>query len=334
MPNTNPHPDYRETTRRILNGVRNRGIEASAVLAGTGLTPENLSGKDGRVSGQQLLAVMRSATTLTQDEFIGLTRRPCKPGALEMMIATGVNSKTLKGLIEHCRDFYYFVSDDIAIEFIESTTNAKIQFSNRCTDIDTEDFLAEHYLLLLHRFLSWSVGMMIPILSVYSQLAEQPSDQRLYSYLRDDWRTRCDGNGFSFHAKYLSLPIVRTTSEVHQFFAEQQTTPPWPDTTLTWSHQTRAALKQQIEADPRHTNLDAIAARLNTTSRNLRRHLADEGTSFQDISDDLRRDIAIDKLHFQHLSIADVASELGFAEPRSFSRAFKKWTGVTPGSYK
>ena len=66
----------------------------------------------------------------------------------------------------------------------------------------------------------------------------------------------------------------------------------------------------------------------------LRRHLREEGSSFQELKDHLRRDLAIYHLGRDELAIQDIAEQLGFSEPSAFHRAFKKWTGLTPGAYR
>ena len=58
------------------------------------------------------------------------------------------------------------------------------------------------------------------------------------------------------------------------------------------------------------------------------------GQGYQAIKDDLRRDIAIEYLARPDLTLIDIANLLGFSEPSTFHRAFKKWTGVAPGEYR
>jgi len=62
----------------------------------------------------------------------------------------------------------------------------------------------------------------------------------------------------------------------------------------------------------------------------LRRRLLEEGTSFTAIVDDVRRGLAINYLDQPELGIAEIAFMLGFSQTPAFSRAFKRWTGVTP----
>ncbi|HET7774777.1 MAG TPA: helix-turn-helix transcriptional regulator, partial [Azospira sp.] len=68
--------------------------------------------------------------------------------------------------------------------------------------------------------------------------------------------------------------------------------------------------------------------------RSLTRHLAAEGCTFQSIKDELRRDVAIQRLTQSQTPIAVIGTEVGFDDPTTFHRAFKKWTGSTPAAYR
>ena len=79
---------------------------------------------------------------------------------------------------------------------------------------------------------------------------------------------------------------------------------------------------------------DQIALRLHVAEATMRRHLKQEGYTYQSIKDDLRRDIAIAELQDSRRSIAEIATRVGFAEPSAFHRAFRKWTGMRPTDYR
>ena len=77
-----------------------------------------------------------------------------------------------------------------------------------------------------------------------------------------------------------------------------------------------------------------LAARLKMSVRSLNRVLAAEGTSYQELLDGVRRDVAERHLAGDHVSFGEVAFLLGFRELSSFHRAFKRWTGRTPAQFR
>ncbi|MBC7210180.1 MAG: helix-turn-helix transcriptional regulator, partial [Pseudomonas sp.] len=80
--------------------------------------------------------------------------------------------------------------------------------------------------------------------------------------------------------------------------------------------------------------LNAMAERQRLSASSFRRQLEREGRSYQQIKDEVRRAMAFELLREGHLSIAEIAEHTGFQEPSAFHRAFKKWTGQSPGSYR
>ncbi|MNZ95940.1 HTH-type transcriptional regulator VirS [compost metagenome] len=80
--------------------------------------------------------------------------------------------------------------------------------------------------------------------------------------------------------------------------------------------------------------MEEIAEEMHMTSRTLRRKLSDEGTSFQELKDGVRCDAAIHYLSQPAIPISQISRQLGFSEPAAFTRAFKQWTGISPGLYR
>ena len=79
---------------------------------------------------------------------------------------------------------------------------------------------------------------------------------------------------------------------------------------------------------------DSMAEAIGTTRRTLSRRLAAEGTSFRELHDDVRAEFARVMLGDQGSSVADVAFFLDYSEPAAFHRAFRRWTGRTPGQFQ
>lgn len=105
-------------------------------------------------------------------------------------------------------------------------------------------------------------------------------------------------------------------------------------------HQTQATFAgrvQQLLGTMMHgepPSLEAVAAHLGLPDWTLRRRLKQEGTSFQTLVDDTRRDLALAWLKQADTSLGEIAYLLGFSTPGAFQRAFKRWTGLTPGEFR
>ena len=77
-----------------------------------------------------------------------------------------------------------------------------------------------------------------------------------------------------------------------------------------------------------------VAKQLHMSTRTVKRKLAEHGTTFSALRDDQRRQRALLLLDNRELSIGEVAQKLGYSELPNFTRAFKKWTGMTPVAYR
>jgi AraC-like DNA-binding protein len=80
--------------------------------------------------------------------------------------------------------------------------------------------------------------------------------------------------------------------------------------------------------------LDTVAAALAVSRRTLTRRLAEEGASFRETFDGVRRDFALALLQDRTLTIGDIAFFLQYSEPAAFHRSFRRWTGRTPQAFK
>jgi AraC-like DNA-binding protein len=105
-----------------------------------------------------------------------------------------------------------------------------------------------------------------------------------------------------------------------------------PGEALSIRGRLRHHLVQTMHTGP--VALRAAARELGTTARTLQRRLHEEGTSFHEVLDELRRDVAISQMRARRKSIDELAFVLGFEKTSSFHRAFKRWTGQTPGEFR
>jgi AraC-like DNA-binding protein len=95
-------------------------------------------------------------------------------------------------------------------------------------------------------------------------------------------------------------------------------------------------VKTELQLTPQkgYPSLDAVAERLHTSSRTLRRKLDEAGYSYLGLLDEVRYQQAKQLLLNPQMEIQDIALYLGYLQPANFARAFKKWSGLTPSQFR
>jgi AraC-like DNA-binding protein len=231
--------------------------------------------------------------------------------------------------------FYDLLLDDVSIVLSRDGNAARLTLHERnaLRSFSQRVFAQEGLLIVLHGLACWLVGRRIPI-----TLAEFGYPEPAHSA---EYRTRFSTQlGFSrpntsitFDAFYLDLPVVQNEQSVKDFLrAIPENILVKYKNTNSLTAKIRARLRQALPDEL--PDLESMAYELHTTPATLRRRLQDEGESYQSIKDQLRRDLAITYLSHSERSVMDIALELGFAEPSAFHRAFKKWTGASPGEHR
>lgn len=139
--------------------------------------------------------------------------------------------------------------------------------------------------------------------------------------------------GYSFDARFLAARLPTSDPALHKLmlrYAEMLLAQ--LPTTLEFTGQARAIIVNELAFGS--PGIERVAARMSVSARTLRRRLDDEGTTFSDLVNDTRHRLALQYILKPNLCTTDVALLLGFADVATFYRAFKRWTGCTPHSYR
>jgi AraC-like DNA-binding protein len=139
-------------------------------------------------------------------------------------------------------------------------------------------------------------------------------------------------HGLRFPAQRLEAPMIRADEKLHKMLlrsVEGQLAELPSRRTLS------QRVRQMLREDPPRSwgGAKIIADRLHISPRTLARCLEEEGTTFKALLDETRCGLALRYLLADHLSATEIAQRLGFSEPASFYRAFRRWFGKTPSEY-
>lgn len=320
-----------ELVHEALHAAALRNMDISRVLDTAKLDRELLSAPRARIPAAAYSKMWVALADLMDDEFFGLDSHGLRRGSYALMTRAAVNSENLEHAIRRILRFLRSTLDDFQGELVRSGSEARITLCDG--GVLRRLFGYGTWFILVHGLACWLVHRRIPLHEMQFR-CPPPSDDSHY-------RTRfCENvifNGESTHITFasdlLDLKIVETPETVNSFLRAAPAN-------LLVKYRNDASTTAQVRkllrslTPDQWPELEGIAHELCTSGTTLQRRLQQEGLSYQRVKDDLRRDIAIDLLSEESMTVAEVAVHVGFQETSAFHRAFKKWTGVSPGSYR
>ncbi len=318
----------------VLHCAERQGRSVAELLAEVGISPKLLQQPRSRVHADQMTRLVQRVWSQLGDEFMGCTESPCRSGAFAFMAHHALHYDSLEAVLEQGIAFYNLFTDDILMRLIRRGDRVDLEVEFARPEFDPQHFYQEFWLVIWHRFASWVVGKKIPLDQV-SFSYDKPVNAR---ELKDLFPCRHLFNRsclkLSFSRDYLGLAPVRTQRDLSHFLKHS----PADLITIPGDEQSyRASIRSMLLKQENDVlqcpAFEQLAVRFHVSAQTLRRRLKREGSSYPQIKDEIRRDLAIEKLVSQKLAVAEVARTLGFSESRSFTRAFKHWTGKTPTTY-
>lgn len=317
--------------RAALMGAHRQGYDPAPLLQQLGISAELLEEPRARIAPEQFARLLQAMWQALGDEYLGLSRVPSKPGTFAMMCHTVIHCRTLGKALQRGLLFYSLFADAPSLRLEDDGEWVRLVLDDPMPK-DPDHFLTESLLVVWHRLGSWLVGQRIGLEQAtfnYPKPAHGAEYDLLFPCPLVFGAQCCT---LLFHRRYLDMPLLQDERTLRHFLERSPADLlSRPDDGHSLSSQLRRLLSRDTARWP---DLDTLAAHLHISAQTLRRHLREEGTSFQELKDQLRRDIAIYHLGRADLSLQQIAEQLGFSEPSAFHRAFKKWTGVTPGAYR
>lgn len=184
----------------------------------------------------------------------------------------------------------------------------------------------------IHGLACWLVDSRIALLGAQFPFAA-PEHATAYAILFSGPTTFGSGPaGIQFDAQYLALPLRRDEKALQQMLQHAL-----PLTVLQYRRDRLLVqrVRQTLASHAQQTHsAEALATLLNVSPRTLHRQLKEEGATLQGLKDEVRQGRAIELLNRTERPIKQVAEAAGFRNEKSFIRAFKGWTGLSPAEFR
>ncbi|MBY6055089.1 AraC family transcriptional regulator [Leisingera daeponensis] len=303
-------------------------LESFLQRAGLHLSAGQLS---HRVTLDQIVRLYQIAAVETKDEMTGLWSRPVRPRALQHLLTTVREAGTLPAALHRFSTFWNLLLDDYRIDLTEDNATTGLQLVPQGAQ-PVQRFGHMLILKLAHGLLSWLAGYEVPVRAVHFAFERPGFAQDYAAIFPAPVRFEAPCSAIVFETGKLGLPGLRSNAELNAFLARAPRD--WIFTRFREHTQSLKVREFLFQTSWESCQLPDAAKALNVTPRTLMRRLEAEETSFQAIKDGLRRDLAIRDLQTGKKSIEEISQDVGFSSAANFHRAFRRWTGAPPSSYK
>lgn len=318
--------------RAIVAAYGRYGQDPVPALRRAGIAPDFLLDPTNRVTGSQMETLFGIAIRELDDEALGWFSRKLPWGTYGMLCRASLSSPTLEVALKRWCRHHRLLADDITLLFAVNRSAASITIQvNRDLGEMTEFCFATLFRYLLG-YACWAVNSRIPLLEACFPF-DAPEHLSVYQALfPGPLQFRGPAAKISFDPQYAALSIRRDDRALNKMLQQALPLTMFPyrrDRLLV--QRVRELLRMQPEGG--HTG-ESLAKELHVSTRTLHRQLQEEGASLQTLKDEMRRERAVELLHRTSRPIKQIARAVGFLNEKSFSRAFKHWTGTTPESFR
>lgn len=323
--------------RILLRFFKAKGVDTDSILKSINLAPSLFEDCEARIASRYYEALWSAAVKQSGDPFIGLhfgrDMAGHYPGG-NVLFALMMNCSTVGLALDKFIHYHRIMAD--AIQPKLRITNNKVYLAWEVFEPGyvPQPYISETLLCTFHTLLQHiTEGKLLPVQVRFTH--PRPNDVSEYQKVfQAPVKFNAGQNELVIERASLDLPIQLANKQFLQVM--EQYAAKLLDrmgAMEVWSDKVARQIGKMI-IKGRNPKIDAVAGELVLSKRNLQVKLKQEGTSFRQIGEDVRKEIAKDYLKRADTTICDVAFLLGYSEQSVFNHAFKRWTGKTPKEYR
>ena len=316
----------------MLLAYERYGVDPSQALQQAQITPSMLGNSSTRITAAQMELFSRLAMQQLDDEALGWFSRRLPWGSYGLLSRASLTAPTLGVALKRWCRHHALLTDDIVFELSVQSGRVTVQVAEHRPLGAMREFCLLTSLRNLHGYASWVVDSRIPLAEVRFPFPPPPHADVYPRLFPGPVHFSAERAGLAFDAGYLALPQRRDERALQAMLqhAVRLIVLPYRRDRLL-AQRVREVLRAR---GSELRTADAVAAELHVSARTLHRQLRDEGVTLQSLKDDARREQAIDQLRRTSRSIKQVALACGYSNEKSFSRAFRAWTGLSPSAFR
>jgi AraC-like DNA-binding protein len=310
--------------------LEKNGTDVEEFLVSGGINPKHRRSPDSRISLTQMHAITHKAAALMGDSHLGLHQGEIYSGLPSILCYVTMNCHDLAEALEKCRTYQRIADETKELNIIYEGDTAIIYATIINDEFDTDVHLSDAMLCSLFMFFKFLTGKKIALKEVrfrHAALKEISEYRRIF---KCPVKFNCQANAIVMDKKVLNTHILHPNRELLDLF-EKQAAEVLRRRLSTESYSGCVShMMIQFFREAQSPSLEAIAKKMATSVRKLQMKLKEEGTTYRELLNTNRKNLAMEYLKDIDVSICEISYLLGFSEPSTFHRFFKKLTGHTP----
>lgn len=321
--------------RAMIYAVEAQGHDLGEICRVANVDPITIAPNVDCIGADTFTRLSRAIKTQLDDEFCGFTPSRCKPGSFLLVVEAIVRDETLGDALQRAFQIYSFITTDITFSLRDDGEVATVTLSLRDPELDKFHYLHEWWLMLWPHISSWLIGEEISISHV--AFPYEPSAP-IEEYSEAFW-TSCQFlqpiTQVSFPSRFLKRRIIRRPGDfVGGYVTRNVDLVSVTGVHKSWKTLIKTKLKECLTRTERLLSIEDLAHEFNMSSKTLRRRLDEEGISFRQLKEEIRRDVVLKWLSEPDIPIGEVSLRAGFAERNGLVRAVRSWVGISPKEYR
>ena len=191
-----------------MRGAQLQGWSRQSLLAEAGMQDKFDYAGEQRFSIDQMTRITRTIWRVLDDEFMGFTKSPSKPGTFAFCVKAMSKERNLRDALMTGVAFYHLVTDDIETELIEQGDMAVIDIRFQYPERDPDYYFEDFWMVIWHRMASWLTGLRIPLQYVnFTQ--QRPRHSRELNYMFPGLLDfGAESSQLAFNARHLELSLI------------------------------------------------------------------------------------------------------------------------------
>lgn len=328
-----PYTSIASSTLSIWRALESYGLDPAPVFERAGLDPRKLHDPNARYRDRSIYRLWRIALDKTRDPYLGFRVASFwHPSAAHALGYAWLASATLKDALERTVRYFRVVTDKERLRLDETPEEFRLVVENPAVDYPTAHEDLDASFAALVQLCRLCLGESFRPRRVTMRRPEPADPAPFAEHFRAPVQFSGNEDSMSFDKAdaLTALPtanaeVARANEKIVQDYLARFDR-------SSVAMQVRARLTEQLSSG--HATQESVAVALHMSLRSLQRRLKEEGTSYKDLLEETRRELASHYMAESHLSINEITYLLGFSEPSNFSRAFKRWTGKSPSAYR